>query len=167
MVGLVWVGWLDFLVNNNPMKTFILGIRFYCFARMETGSQALGYKSVTWSHYNFAQKADRICEIIWFAKPLLPKCYTALSLVFFTSSEGLPSHCFFSSVVVISEILHQLIHVLYIPSLKLTGSQPARRPGPKRKGSSSNHLFSGAFAVSGRVNLSSNPFNIYPGSQRP
>ena len=38
-----------------------------------------------------------------------------------------------------------------VPSLKLTAKAPENRPKPKRKGSSSNHQFSGAMLVSGRV----------------
>ena len=37
----------------------------------------------------------------------------------------------------------------YTP-LKLAAKAPENRPGPKRKGASSNHPFSGAFAVSFR-----------------
>ena len=38
-----------------------------------------------------------------------------------------------------------------IPPLKLTAKAPKNGPGPKRKGSSSNHQFLGAMSVSGGV----------------
>ena len=48
-------------------------------------------------------------------------------------------------------------------ALKITAKAPENRPGPKRKGSSSNYPFSGAFAVSFREGISCVSEDDFPG----
>jgi len=61
----------------------------------------------------------------------------------FPGSEGRKA---WGSMMVVGRVKSQ-----NLPSLKLTAKAPENRPGPKRKQSYSNHPFSGAMLVLGRV----------------